>query len=106
MLERFESATADPAAIHDGGLHLVICGGGPTGVELAGAFSELYSRVLAKDFSHLDISRCRIVVVEAADRLLGKFSAQSSERARTALARRRVASQSDRGRPSRTFGVS
>ena len=54
---------------------VVICGGGPTGVELAGAFSELFGRVLAKDFPHLDVERCRIVVVEGSDRLLGKFSA-------------------------------
>jgi hypothetical protein len=40
-------------------------------VELAGAFSELYGRVLQKDFPRLDVSDARITIVEGADRLLG-----------------------------------
>ena len=55
MLRRFEAAAADPALIDDGELNVVICGGGPTGVELAGAFMELFAQVLAKDFPDLDV---------------------------------------------------
>jgi NADH:ubiquinone reductase (H+-translocating) len=95
VLERFEAATANPSTIDDGQLNVVICGGGPTGVELAGAFSELFGRVLAKDFPHLDVERCRIVVVEGSDRLLGKFSEQSSARARIALGKRGVEVMTD-----------
>ena len=48
----------------------VIVGGGPTGVELAGALAELRRHVLPRDFPELDISRARILLLEASDRLL------------------------------------
>jgi NADH dehydrogenase len=85
VLERFEAVATDPSMLDDGHLDLVICGGGPTGVELAGAFSELYRRVLAKDFPRVDLARARITIVEGSDRLLGKFTAPSSEHARATL---------------------
>jgi len=90
ILERFEQAASDPALIVDGGLNVVVCGGGPTGVELAGATMELYAKVLAKDFPRLDVRAARVVLVEAAPRLLGGFSEQSGERARRTLSRRGV----------------
>ncbi|MCX6071938.1 MAG: FAD-dependent oxidoreductase, partial [Chloroflexi bacterium] len=49
---------------------LVVVGGGPTGVEMAGALSELVHLVLAKDLPSLDLSQVSIVLLEAADRLL------------------------------------
>jgi NADH dehydrogenase len=90
VLERFEATSAGASSIEDGALNVVICGGGPTGVELAGAFMELYAHVMAKDFPRLDVARARIVIVEAADRLLGGFAPKSSDRARAALSRRGV----------------
>lgn len=90
ILERFEQAAADPSLIRDGKLDVVVCGGGPTGVELAGATMELFTKVLAKDFPTLDVHAVRVVLVEAAPRLLGAFGAKSSERARRTLTRRGV----------------
>src|SRR5262249_6093646 len=74
VLDRFEAAAVDPSMISAGSLDVVICGGGPTGVELAGALRELYSKVLARDFPGTEVSRAHIVLVEAADRLLGTFT--------------------------------
>ncbi len=90
IVARFEEAALDPSIIDDGALTVVVCGGGPTGVELAGALAELFDKVLARDFRRLDVSRARVVLVEAADRLLGPFTPTSSERARRTLSRRGV----------------
>jgi NADH dehydrogenase len=90
VLSRFEAATVDPALVDTGVLDVVVCGGGPTGVEMAGGLRELYSMVLAKDFPHLPVRAARIVLVELADRLLTPFAPQSSERARRTLERRGV----------------
>lgn len=57
VLERFEAADADPRLIDDGALTFVVVGGGPTGVEVAGALTELIDRVLRRDFTHLDVDR-------------------------------------------------
>jgi NADH dehydrogenase len=85
LLQRFEQADANPALIDEGALTVAVVGGGPTGVELAGALSELFSRVLAKDHPHLDISRARVIVVEATDRLLPALDRRLGEHARRAL---------------------
>jgi NADH dehydrogenase len=90
ILERFEAADAEPGLIEDGALTFVVVGGGPTGVEVAGALTELISLVLRKDFRNLDVSRARIVLVEMADQLLGPFSRRSQQHAREALEQRGV----------------
>ncbi len=90
VLSRFENAANDPASGDRADLDVAICGGGPTGVELAGGLHELYAKVLARDFPGLDVASARIVLVEAADRLLPGFHPRSSERARRTLARRGV----------------
>jgi NADH:ubiquinone reductase (H+-translocating) len=54
-------------------LTTVVIGGGPTGVELAGAFSELARTVLTRDFDHIDPARARVILVEGADRILLQF---------------------------------
>ena len=90
VLERFERASSDPAAVGRGELNVVLCGGGPTGVETAGAMMELFTRVLAKDFPNVDVRAARVVLVEAGPRLLGAMSTKSSERARRTLSRRGV----------------
>src|SRR5690606_3400051 len=74
VLRQFERATVDPSIVDDGALNVVIAGGGPTGVELAGGLVELFDRVLTKDFPTLDVRRARVVVVDPADRLLATFS--------------------------------
>ena len=90
VLDRFEAAAQDPALVDDGALNVVVCGGGPTGVEMAGALMELFTRVFAKDFPSLDVRRARVVLVEAGPRLLPPFHEDSSERARTTLSRNGV----------------
>jgi NADH dehydrogenase len=90
VLAQFERADAEPGLIDDGALTFVIVGGGPTGVELAGAFVELFRMVLAKDFAHLAVDRARVVLVEAGDRLLAAFHARSQDRARRTLEARGV----------------
>ncbi|MDQ3469805.1 MAG: NAD(P)/FAD-dependent oxidoreductase [Actinomycetota bacterium] len=90
VLDAFERAAADPTAVGDGGIDVVVCGGGPTGVEMAGGLAELYTRVLAKDFPQLPVRAARIVLVEMADRLLTPFHPSSSQRALRTLRRRGV----------------
>ncbi len=88
ILDCFERAAVDPSLIADGGLDVVVCGGGPTGVEMAGGLLELYHKVLVKDFPRLPVSEARVVLVELADRLLPPFTPQSSRRALRTLERR------------------
>jgi NADH:ubiquinone reductase (H+-translocating) len=90
LLGLFEAAAAHPDTPAEGTLDVVVCGGGPTGVEMAGGLLELYRRVLAKDFRELDVAGAQIVLVEAGPRLLGTFGRASGERARRTLERRGV----------------
>ena len=71
VLLAFELAedTAD-AAERDKLMTIVIIGGGPTGVELAGAFAELARTVLARDFRRIEPARARIILIEAAPSIL------------------------------------
>jgi len=62
-------------------MNFVIVGGGPTGVELAGALAELKSHILPKDYPDLDIRRMSIHLVEAAPRVLAAMSESASEKA-------------------------
>ncbi len=90
VLERFEAADADPTLIDQGALAFVVVGGGPTGVEVAGALAELIDVVLRRDFKHLDVSRARVVLVEMQDHLLAPFSPASQRHARETLVQRGV----------------
>jgi NADH dehydrogenase len=84
-LERAERET-DPerrAAL----LTFVIVGGGPTGVELAGAISELVHQNLAPDFRHIDTRKARVLLVEAGPRILPSFTPDLSAYAQKALER-------------------
>ena len=90
VLRQFERAAVDPSLIDQGALTVVIGGGGPTGVELAGGFTELVDMVLRRDFPKLDVHRARVVLVEPTDRLLGTFHPNLSARAARTLARRGV----------------
>jgi NADH dehydrogenase len=68
-------------------LTFVIIGGGPTGVELAGALAELARSALARDFRHIEPGSARIVLVEGGPRLLAAFPPRLSDAAARALAR-------------------
>ena len=66
-------------------LNFVIVGGGPTGVEMAGAIAELANRALAADFRAIDPRCARIILVEAAPRLLTPFDPSLSQAAKRSL---------------------
>jgi NADH dehydrogenase len=90
VLERFEAADTDPSLIDQGALTFVVVGGGPTGVEVAGALRELIDLVLRKDFPRLDLDRARVVLVEMQDEVLAPFSPASRRHARSTLEDRGV----------------
>jgi NADH dehydrogenase len=75
MLLAFEAAenATDPEVRREL-MTVVVVGGGPTGVELAGAFAELARTVLQSDFRRIDPAQARVVLIEGSDRLLGQFS--------------------------------
>ena len=59
-------------------LNFVVVGGGPTGVELAGAIAELAQHVMAKDFRHIDSTKAEVHLIEAGPRLLNAFPESQS----------------------------
>lgn len=80
LIQNFEDALlAKDSAKFQQLLNLVIVGGGPTGVELAGALAEMKKYVLPKDYPEIDFSRMNIYLLEGGDRTLGSMSEQSSE---------------------------
>ena len=86
ILDAFEKAEAT----HDleernALLTFLICGGGPTGVELAGAIADLARHGLKNEFRRFDPSAARIILVEAGSRLLAAFPEKLSTKARTSL---------------------
>jgi NADH dehydrogenase len=86
VLLAFEKAEgSDDAAERSALLTFVLVGAGPTGVELAGAIAELAKATLARDFRHIDPSAARIILVEAAPRILGVFPEKISRYAQSAL---------------------
>jgi NADH:ubiquinone reductase (H+-translocating) len=68
-------------------LTFVVVGGGPTGVELAGAIGEMTRYTLARDFRNIDPKLTRIVLIESGPRILASFDPQLSSRATTELER-------------------
>ena len=75
MLLAFEAAERETdAAAQRRLLTFVIVGGGPTGVELAGALAEIARQSLRKDFRHIQPESARIVLVEGGPHLLGAVS--------------------------------
>ena len=64
-----------------------IVGGGPTGVELAGAIMEIAGRTIPKDYKHIDTRTTRVILFEGGPRLLAQFPPELSERAKRDLER-------------------
>ena len=86
VLRSFELADreSDPA-LRAALLTFVVVGGGPTGVELAGALAELARDTLRKDYRGVDLARTRVVLVEGGQRLLSSFREDLSARAKRDL---------------------
>lgn len=66
-------------------LNFVVIGGGPTGVELAGAIADISRTVLVRDFKRINPSTAKVILLEAGPRLLSAFSEDLSEHTRKAL---------------------
>ena len=91
ILSAFEQAVNEPDPQRQRALlTFAIVGGGPTGVELAGAMAELIHQVLRKDYPTLDTDRARVVLVEATDRILTAFPDRLQRSALRRLAKLRV----------------
>jgi NADH dehydrogenase len=91
VLMRFEeSRWTDDREERRSLLTFVVVGGGPTGVEMAGALSELISLVLRKDYHDLDLGLARVILMEAAGSVLGTFAAPLREAARKSLEKKGV----------------
>jgi NADH dehydrogenase len=86
ILMAFEYAekTADEPA-RKAAMTFVVIGGGPTGVEMAGAIAEISRHTLAKDFRHIDPSQARVILIEGEPRLLGAFPEDLSRSAQKQL---------------------
>lgn len=86
IMRAFEEAEREPdAAKRRAWLRFVIVGGGPTGVELAGALGELAHQTLADDFRTINPQETEIFLVEAAPRILMPFPEKLSQKAAKAL---------------------
>jgi NADH dehydrogenase len=90
LLERWEAADRDPSLIEDGALNVIVVGGGPTGVETAGAMAELYRGDFAKDYPGVAPEDARIILVEAGPELFGMFKPKLREYTEKALTERDV----------------
>jgi NADH dehydrogenase len=86
LLMNFENAlTASDEEEKERHLNIVIIGGGPSGVEIAGALAEMNKYILPKDYPELKGNSATIYLIEAADRVLNVMSSKSSEKAKKFL---------------------
>ncbi len=90
VLQRWQEADRQPALVDDGALNIVVVGGGPTGVESAGALAELYRGSFAKDYPTLPQDKARIILVEAGPELFPMFKDDIRAYTEKALAKRTV----------------
>jgi NADH:ubiquinone reductase (H+-translocating) len=86
ILCSFERAETEPDPVkREVAMSIVVIGGGPTGVELAGAFAELTRTVLNRDFDHIDPSKARVLLIEGGPRVLAAFPPELSASAQQQL---------------------
>ena len=82
ILENFEQAVLTKDVTDQNSLiNFVLVGGGPTGVELAGALAEMKKAILQKDYPDLDIAKMQINLIQSGDRILNTMSEKSSQAA-------------------------
>lgn len=92
ILENFEQALLiDDLAERNALMNFCLVGGGPTGVELAGALAEMKNAILQKDYPDLDIKKMQINLIQSGDRILNTMSEQSSKEAEEFLCKLGVA---------------
>lgn len=85
ILQNFEEALETPDKGQHDLMNFVVVGGGPTGVETAGALAELKRHVLPNDYPELDFNQMDVTLIEAGDQLLAGMSDKSSEDAKKDL---------------------
>jgi len=86
ILENFEQAVLTKDSAEKNTLiNFVLVGGGPTGVELAGALAEMKKEILQKDYPDLNIDRMEINLIQSGDRILNTMSEKSSKEAQDFL---------------------
>jgi NADH dehydrogenase len=90
VLGKWEATDKDPSLVDDGALNIVVVGGGPTGVETAGAMAELYRADFAKDYRGIPHDKARIVLVEAGPKLFAMFKENLQKYTTDALEKRTV----------------
>jgi NADH:ubiquinone reductase (H+-translocating) len=90
VLAKWEAADKDPSLIEDGALNVVVVGGGPTGVETAGAMAELYRGDFSRDYPNVPQEQARIVLVEAGPEVFSMFKDDIREYTVKALEKRSV----------------
>ena len=90
VMRTWEATDRDPSLVEDGALNVVVVGGGPTGIESAGALAELYRGVFAKDYPQLSQDDARITVVEAGPELFPMFKDDIRTYTQKALKKRTV----------------
>ena len=86
VLLAFEAAERESnPALRRRHLTFVVIGGGPTGVELAGAIAELATFVLSRDFRSIRPDATKVLLLEGGERILGTFESKLSDRAQKSL---------------------
>ena len=90
ILNKWEAADKDPRLVEEGALNVVVVGGGPTGVESAGALAELYRAVFTKDYRNIPQDKARVVLVEAGPTLFSMFKPELRDYTEKALKERTV----------------
>jgi NADH dehydrogenase len=90
ILKTLEAVDKNPALMDDGALTFCVVGGGPTGVELAGALVELLRDELKEDYPNLPVDDAQVLLYEHSQQLLGTFAPKLESYARKALEERGV----------------
>jgi NADH dehydrogenase len=90
LLRTWETADRKPSLIDDGALNIVVVGGGPTGVETAGAVAELYNGVFRKDYPDIASDQAKITLVEAGPEIFPMFKEDIRTYTKEALTKRGV----------------
>ncbi|HEY0355465.1 MAG TPA: NAD(P)/FAD-dependent oxidoreductase [Flavisolibacter sp.] len=86
LLQNYELAlTSKDPEEREALLHIIIVGGGPTGVELAGAIAELKNKILPKDYPEINFNQMKVCLVEASPRLLNGMSEGAGNRVKKYL---------------------
>lgn len=85
VLRNFEEALVADEVERPRLMNVVIVGGGPTGVELSGAFAEMKRHVFPRDYPELDFSQMNVMLMEGSGKVLGNMSSQSSAKSKLYL---------------------